>query len=97
MEVTYPHYLGGNMTDGYQDNDPEGAQWAIDDACKSATILERQRIVKLLRSEGWLSPHGTTGLVDALLNFIVGHGDDLTAGDIASFVDEVISLIEGEN
>lgn len=57
---------------------------------------EQERIVNLLRSEGWLSPHGTTGLTDALLNFIVGHGDDLTAGDVASFADEVITLIEGE-
>lgn len=51
MEVTYRYYLGGNVTDGYQDNDSAMAQIAIDDACENATYIERKRIIDLLQFE----------------------------------------------
>jgi hypothetical protein len=48
IEVIYPYYLGGEMLDGYQATDNVMAQASIDSAVASATIIERERIIKLL-------------------------------------------------
>lgn len=57
IEVIYPHHMGGNMMDGYMCNDKQMAQSAIDFACESATIIERERIIALLETnaENWSS------------------------------------------
>lgn len=51
VEVTFPFHLGGNMTEGYRCFDQNMAQDSIDVAVHSATLLERERIIKLLEAD----------------------------------------------
>jgi hypothetical protein len=102
MEVTYSFYLGGKVTDGYQDNDPHSAQCAIDDACKSATFLERERIIGILEnSSEQESPSYLFSKIIGDFEFKLPDGNDVVERNVAftaldAQLFRLIELIKGD-
>jgi hypothetical protein len=75
----------------------EAKEFAYFSGLSAGAKAERKSLIYKLEHALIPSPIGRMGLREAMLNFIITKGDEITAGDVAEFAEYLISLLTEEN